>query len=185
MSRRNLPGPTEGSWSASPTNSTEAWRGTAWSRWWHSTMSSIEVSSTTTVSASSGRSASRSHRPSPGLNSSRRCSVWASGPTASPRLGRSPGGGRQCHPLAEGLEDRYHGAQYGCLAGPRPACQVEDLLRHGLVDHLPLFPGQFHSHPAAGPRRTLWMPASWPSLLRRSVRLCAFCGMLTPRISTS
>ena len=38
---------------------------------------------------------------------------------------------------------------------------------------------------AGWPRRTLWMPASWPSLLRRSVRLCAHCGMLTPRISTS
>ena len=38
---------------------------------------------------------------------------------------------------------------------------------------------------AGRPRRTLWMPASWPSLLRRSVRLCALCGMLTPRSSTS
>ena len=66
-------------------------------------------------------------------------------------LGRPPGGGRQGHPLAKSLEDRYHGAQYGRLAGPGPARQYEDLLRHGLVDRLPLFPGQFHTHPAAGP----------------------------------
>ena len=38
---------------------------------------------------------------------------------------------------------------------------------------------------AGWPRRTRWMPASWHSLLRRSGRLCALCGMLTPRISTS
>ena len=31
------------------------------------------------------------------------------------------------------------------------------------------------------PRRTRWMPASWPSLLRRSGRPCAPCGMLIPR----
>ena len=66
-------------------------------------------------------------------------------------LGRPPGGGRQCHPLAESIENRYHGAQYGRLAGPGPARQDKDLLRHGFVDRLPLFPGQLHSHPAAGP----------------------------------
>ncbi len=66
-------------------------------------------------------------------------------------LGRPPGGSRQCHPLAEDLEDRYHGSQYGCLAGPRAARQDEDLLRHGLVYRLSLLPGQLHSHPAAGP----------------------------------
>ena len=38
---------------------------------------------------------------------------------------------------------------------------------------------------AGRPRRTRWTPASWPSLLRRPVRLCALCGMLIPRISTS
>ena len=38
---------------------------------------------------------------------------------------------------------------------------------------------------AGWPRRTRWMPTSWHSLLRQSVRLCALCGMLTPRISTS
>ena len=69
----------------------------------------------------------------------------------SQTLGRPPGGSSQGHPLAKGLEDRYHGAQYGCLAGPRPARKDEDLLRHGFVDRLPLFPGQLHSHPAAGP----------------------------------
>ena len=66
-------------------------------------------------------------------------------------LGRPPGGSRQGHPLAKSFEDRYHSPQYGCLAGSRSARQNEDLLRHGLVDRLPLFPGQFHSHPAAGP----------------------------------
>ena len=47
-------------------------------------------------------------------------------------LGRPPGGGRQCHPLAKSLKDQYHGAQDGCLAGSRPARQDEDLLRYGL-----------------------------------------------------
>ena len=69
-------------------------------------------------------------------------------------LGRPPGGSRQCHPLAKGLEDRYHGPQYGRLAGSRPARQDEHLLRHRFVDRLPLFPGQLHSHPAAGPLHT-------------------------------
>ena len=47
--------------------------------------------------------------------------------------------------------DRYHGPQYGCLAGPGPARQYGDLPQHGLMHRLPLFPGQLHSHPAAGP----------------------------------
>ena len=66
-------------------------------------------------------------------------------------LGRPPGGSRQDHPLSESLQDQYHGPQYGCLAGSRTAGQNEDLLRHGFVDRLPLFLGQLHSHPAAGP----------------------------------
>ena len=64
-------------------------------------------------------------------------------------LGRSPGGSRQDHPTAKDLEHRYHGAQYGRLAGPGPTSQGEDLLRLGLLDRLPLFSGQFDSHPAA------------------------------------
>ena len=37
------------------------------------------------------------------------------------------------------------------LPVPGAARQNEDLLRHGFVDRLPLFPGQLHSHQAAGP----------------------------------
>ena len=71
---------------------------------------------------------------------------------ASPRrLAALPVGAARARPLAESLEDRYHGAQYGRLVGPRSTRQDEDLLGHGPVDRLPLFPGQLHSHPAAGP----------------------------------
>jgi len=49
---QTLPGPTDGNWSTSPTSRRETRRGTAFSRWYMSSISTMEVSSTITASAS-------------------------------------------------------------------------------------------------------------------------------------
>ena len=56
MSASTVPGPTEGSWSTSPTSTRQARGGTARSSWFISTTSTIDASSTTSRSRSSGLS---------------------------------------------------------------------------------------------------------------------------------
>ena len=72
MSARTCPGPTEGSWSMSPTISSAALSGTAFSSACISMTSTIEVSSMTSRSHSSGLSALRLKPPPFGSTSSSR-----------------------------------------------------------------------------------------------------------------
>src|SRR5215216_2542791 len=114
-SRRTSPGPTLGSWSTSPTSSRWAPEGTALTSLLASSRSSMEASSTTTRSASSGRSWLKAASP-PGRSSSSRCRVWASIPASSDRrLAARPDGealaaaraaGEHGHPLGQGEPDR-------------------------------------------------------------------------------
>ena len=83
MSASTCPGPTEGSWSTSPTRISAARRGTALSSACSSGTSTIETSSTTSRSASSGCSSWRLKPPWAGSASSSRCRVLASRPVAS------------------------------------------------------------------------------------------------------
>jgi len=84
MSRNTSPAPTEGSWSTSPTNRTCMPGRTALSRLFINSRSSIEASSTTRKSRSSGL-ASSCLKPSTGENSNRRWMVLAGCPVASER----------------------------------------------------------------------------------------------------
>ena len=83
MSPSTWPGPTEGNWSASPTSSTAIPGGTAFSTCAIISTSTIDVSSMTSRSPSSGCRSVRRNCPFFGLISSRRCSVLASSPVAS------------------------------------------------------------------------------------------------------
>ena len=83
MSASTWPGPTEGSWSTSPTISSAASSGTAASNARISITSTIDVSSTTNRSQSGGFSPSRRNPPVVGSTSSRRWIVFASNPVAS------------------------------------------------------------------------------------------------------
>ena len=84
MLRSTSPAPTDGSWSISPTNKTCVPGRTAFSRWFISSRSSIEASSTTKKSRSSGFS-SLCLNPSTGENSNKRWMVLAGCPVASER----------------------------------------------------------------------------------------------------
>ena len=104
MSASTWPGPTEGSWSTSPTISSAAPSGTAASSARISRTSTIDVSSTTSRRQSSGLSASRLNPPVLGSTSSRRWIVLASNPVASLiRLAARPVGAhsRISTPLAD------------------------------------------------------------------------------------
>ncbi len=80
-SASTAPGPTEGSWSRSPTSTSRPSVGRASSRAWNSSMSTIEVSSTMTASPSSREPAFRLNPPA--VNSRSRWMVFASLPVAS------------------------------------------------------------------------------------------------------
>ena len=104
MSASTWPGPTEGSWSTSPTISSAAPSGTAASSARISMTSTIDVSSTTSRPHRSGLSASRLNPPVLGSTSSRRWIVFASNPVASLiRLAARPVGAhsRISTPLAD------------------------------------------------------------------------------------
>jgi hypothetical protein len=83
MSASTWPGPTEGSWSMSPTISRAACSGTAFSSDCIRSTSTIELSSTTSRSQSSGFSSLRLKPKAFGSNSSSRWMVLASMPVAS------------------------------------------------------------------------------------------------------
>ena len=83
MLASTCPGPTEGSWSTSPTISSAASSGTAASSERISRTSTIDVSSTTSRLQFSGFSPSRRNPPHLGSTSSRRWIVFASNPVAS------------------------------------------------------------------------------------------------------
>ena len=90
MSASTCPGPTEGSWSTSPTISNAASSGTAASSARISMTSTMDVSSTASRPQSSGFSPSRLNPPVLGSTSSRRCMVFASRPVASLSLRHIP-----------------------------------------------------------------------------------------------
>ena len=82
-SANTWPGPTEGSWSMSPTSKRAALSGTAFMSACISMTSTMEVSSTTNRSQSSGLSSPRLKPPPFGSTSSSRWMVFASRPVAS------------------------------------------------------------------------------------------------------
>ena len=93
MSASTWPGPTDGSWSTSPTRITAACGGTARSSACISGTSTIEVSSTTSRSHSSGCASCRLKPPLRGSTSSSRWIVFASRPVVSEsRLAARPVG---------------------------------------------------------------------------------------------
>ena len=94
-SRRTLPGPTLGSWSASPTNTSCASGLTASSSAAHSGRSSMLLSSTTTTSASSGELASRAKRPS-----------YVRRPPSAAPSGSSPSGSPSAAPAPRRVSSR-------------------------------------------------------------------------------
>ncbi len=85
MSARTWPGPTEGSWSTSPTSRSAARFGRAQTRAFTNRTSTIDVSSTTRRSQPSGFVSSRLKPPFFGSVSSRRWIVFASTPVVSVR----------------------------------------------------------------------------------------------------
>ena len=139
------PGPTEGSWSTSPTRSTAACVGTARSNWFIRTTSTMDTSSTTTRSASSGEYWSRRKPISLGSNSSSRWMVLASSPVDSVRrLAARPVGAhsRTLGPL--GPQDAQDAVDHRGLAHPGPAGDDPDLAgdRHGHGSALGLGQGE-------------------------------------------
>ena len=84
-SASTAPGPTDGSWSTSPTTRSAARSGTARSSWFVNTVSIIDASSMTSRSVSRGCSASRLNWKLVGSSSSSRCTVFASTPVVSLR----------------------------------------------------------------------------------------------------
>ena len=93
-----VPGPTDGSWSTSPTRINPAWLLRARTSECISSTSTIEVSSTTNRSHASGFDSSLVNRPVAGLISSRRWMVFASMPVVSvSRFAARPVGAHSRH----------------------------------------------------------------------------------------
>src|SRR4030042_1139484 len=93
-SRSTLPGPTEGSWSASPTSSNPAAGGSARRSWYISTVSTMEASSTISRSQPRGSAGPLRKPPVRQSYSNSRGMVFASRPQDSPRpVGARPAGG--------------------------------------------------------------------------------------------
>ena len=143
-SASTCPGPTEGSWSTSPTSSSAARCGTARSSACASGTSSMLVSSTTSRSHSSGRSSSRLNPPVFGSVSSSRWMVLAPSPVLSEQALRRPagrGGQRHLGPLRDqhledrvdqrGLADAGAAGDHQHLRGEREAHRRALALRQG------------------------------------------------------
>src|SRR6185312_471983 len=122
-SRSTSPAPTEGSWSTSPTSSRCAPGGTALTSWLARITSTIEVSSTTTRSASRGLSASKDGSP-PGRRASSR---WMVADQFGQPFGGPAGGGGQHDRGALGAGQFHHGADGEGLAAAGAAGQDRDL----------------------------------------------------------
>ena len=118
--------------------------GTACSRWWASTVSSIDASSTISRSHGERVLARRARTPSSaGSNSSRRWIVLASPPVASAsRLAARPVGAARQHLLALLLEDGDDAADQRRLAGARAAGDHQHLARQPRADRLALLAGE-------------------------------------------
>src|SRR5437016_4842702 len=114
------PGPTEGSWSVSPTTKRAALSGTAFTRACISMTSTMDVSSTTNRSQSSGLSSPRLKPPPFGSTSRSRWMVLASKPVASVmRLAARPVGAqsRSPTPLAAPIGDDRSLSQFEIKGG--------------------------------------------------------------------
>jgi hypothetical protein len=151
-SARTCPGPTEGSWSTSPTSSSAARPGTALSSACISGTSTMLVSSTTSRSHSSGRSsvALEAAVRRVGLEQA----VDRAGAQAralASRLAGPPGRRRERHLDAlrdQHLQDRVH--ERG-LAHPRPAGDHQHLRAQRQAQSLPLARGQGQPRPLLHP----------------------------------
>src|SRR5262249_25320338 len=123
MSARTCPGPTEGSWSMSPTIKRAALSGTALKSACISMTSTIEASSTTSRSQSSGLSSPRLKPPFLGSTSSSRWIVLASKPVASVMLRPVGAHSRRAALRCEDAQDRLDD---GGFADARPAGHDQD-----------------------------------------------------------
>ena len=157
MSASTWPGPTEGSWSTSPTRISAARGGTALSSACIKGTSTIETSSTTSSSHSSGCSSPRLKPPWAGSASSSRCRVLASRPVASPsRLAARPVGAARAMAGVLAGEDLEDAVDQGGLAHARPAGDHQQLGAQRQAHRLPLALGQGDPGLAPRPRPSAW-----------------------------
>ena len=123
MSASTWPGPTEGSWSTSPTISIAASSGTTATSARISITSTMDVSSITSRPQSSGFSPSRRNPPVLGSTSSRRWIVFASNPVASLiRLAARPVGAHSR--ISTPLADRMRRIELTIVVLPTPGPPV-------------------------------------------------------------
>ena len=154
-SRSTSPAPTEGSWSTSPTSSRCAPGGTALTSLLARITSTIEVSSTTTRSASSGcvgvegGVAARAQLQQP-VDGGR----FVAGQFGEP-LGGPAGGGGQHDLGALGPGQLHHRADGERLPAAGAAGQHRDLGGQGEPDRVGLFRGELGAGPAAQPAQRL------------------------------
>src|SRR4051812_24127215 len=132
MSASTCPGPTEGSWSTSPTRITAEPFRTALRVAARIGTSTMLVSSRTSRVQSSGFSSVRLKPPPAGSNSSNRWIVLAS--SLGHPLGRPPGGGGQQDLDPLGRQDLQDGVDQRGFTHPRPAGDDHDLGRQGHPD---------------------------------------------------
>lgn len=145
-SENRLPGPTLGSWSGSPTRISRHSGRRADSRPCMRVISTMEVSSTITVSAFSGSLSSWANTSRPEWGSywvsRRRWIVVPSAPHSSPsRLAARPVGAARAVSQPQGIEQGQHSTQGGGLAGARSAGEEHHLAGGGQLHCLALLWG--------------------------------------------
>ena len=143
MSARTCPGPTDGSWSMSPTMSSAALSGTALNSACMSGTSTMEASSTTRRSQSRALPSLRLKPPALGSTSSSRWIVLASNPVASViRLAARPVGAQSSILDALDAENAQDRLDDGGLADARPAGDDERLAGQRQPDRVALAVGE-------------------------------------------
>ena len=151
-----MPGPTEGNWSTSPTSSRLALGGSARSRWFISGTSTIEVSSTTSRSHSSGSASFRVKPPVAGLDFQQPVDGLGlhAGRLGQP-LGGAAGGGAQQAAHLLGPQDQQDGVDQRRLADARPAGDDQRPAGQRLLQRLPLAGRQLLAGLLLAPRHRL------------------------------
>ena len=149
-----MPGPTDGNWSTSPTSSRLACGGSARSRWFISSTSTIEVSSTTSRSQSSGRPSLRVKPPEAGSDFQQAVDGLGleAGRLREP-LGGAARGSAQQAPHLLGPQDQQDGVDERRLAHARPAGDDQHPAGQRLPERVPLAGRQLLAGLLPGTRR--------------------------------
>ena len=168
MSASTWPGPTDGSWSTSPTMSSAAPSGTARSSERINGTSTMLASSTTRRSQSSGCSSVRRNSPVRGSVSNSRWMVFASSPGSfiGQPLGCPARGRAKRHANLLGNQDPQDGVHQRGLAHAGTAGDHQHLAGEGDPDRLALACGQLQTGPALHPRDRLGSIDGRPSMAR-------------------